>query len=95
MRFICEDSLKNREYHITQRFLLKCENSVDLARQMINEWMQQGNVNEKELFVARYVLLKLTCGNVGEAKAIIEEYSQKLNYPIIHYVSKKYFLKDK
>ena len=87
LRFICEDSLKNKDYHVTQKFLLRCDNSKDLAIQMLNEWMQQGNVNEKELFVARFVLLKLACNRVEDTKAILAEYIPKLNYPIINFTS--------
>lgn len=86
LRLICEDSLKNKEYYLTQRFLLRCENSNHLAIQMLNEWIQLGNVNEKELFVARFILLKLACGRVQDAKVLTEEYVQKLNYPIIHFL---------
>jgi len=86
LRFICEDSLRNKEYHTTQRFLLRCENSTDLAVHMLNEWMQLGSVSEKELFVARFVLMKLSCKGLTDAKYIIEEYAKKLNYPIIQFV---------
>lgn len=55
---------------------------------MLNEWMQLGAINEKELFVARFVLMKLACGGVEDAKIIIEEYAPKLNYPIIQFTSK-------
>jgi len=87
LRFICEDSLKNKDYHVTQKFLLRCDNSKDIAIQMLNEWMMLGNVNEKELFVARYVLLKIACDRVNDAKEILKEYVPKLNYPIIHFTS--------
>lgn len=57
---------------------------------MLNEWMQTGNVNEKELFVARFVLLKLACGRVQDARGLIEEYAPKLNYQIIHFIRTHY-----
>jgi len=50
--------------------------------------MQTGNVNEKELFVARFVLLKLACGRVQDARGLIDEYAPKLNYQIIHFIRK-------
>ena len=88
LRFISEDSLKNKEYHTTQRFLLKCDKSVDLAIQMLNEWMQQGNQDERELFIARFVLLKLAFLRIEDAKSIISFYASRINHPLIHFVSK-------
>lgn len=81
--------MKNKEYNIAQRFLLQCDNSVELAIQLLNEWMQQGNSDERELFVARFVLLKLAFRKVEDAKGVISFYLNKMNHPLIQFVSRK------
>ena len=51
-----QEALKHKDFPIAQRYLLR---SKDLPNQilLLKQWMKEGKEGEKDLFVARYVLL--------------------------------------
>jgi hypothetical protein len=47
--------------------------------------MEWGNSGEKDLFVVRFVLMKLAVNRVKDAEFIIEHYKSTIDTPLMHF----------
>lgn len=83
---IGQEALKAKDFPVAQRYLLS---STHLPNQimMLQQWMSKGKQDEKDLFVARYVLLKLCTQQVQQAQFIAKHFS-KMQTPLIAFISK-------
>jgi hypothetical protein len=77
LKIIASEALAHGEYHLVQRFILKAENSNDVAIKLLEEWSSWGNQDEKDLFIVRMVLMKLAVNRLEDAKFIHEHYKSK------------------
>eukprot|EP00331_Platyophrya_macrostoma_P033426 CAMPEP_0176457426 /NCGR_PEP_ID=MMETSP0127-20121128/31927_1 /TAXON_ID=938130 /ORGANISM="Platyophrya macrostoma, Strain WH" /LENGTH=273 /DNA_ID=CAMNT_0017847675 /DNA_START=25 /DNA_END=846 /DNA_ORIENTATION=+ len=80
-----EEALKKEEYHIVQKFLLKCEDSNKFAVSMLQQWMKLGEPQERDLFVVRYILMKLAVHRPADAKFIYDAFRKEMKTPLMNF----------
>ena len=80
------EAVKNNEYHMAQKFLMRCSGTNDQAASLLKQWMQNGQPDEKDLFVARFILLKLAVNRIDDAKVLCEEFKKEIKSPLLNFV---------
>ncbi len=48
--------LKERKYHLAQKFLVY-SNDLEAEKALLDEWMKDGNPEEEQYFISRYLLM--------------------------------------
>lgn len=48
--------LENKIFHFAQKYLIHARN-IEADRKLLQEWKQNGNNEESDFFIARYILM--------------------------------------
>jgi Golgi to ER traffic protein 4 len=80
--FISKDALKSSNYAICQTFSL-ISSDPNVPIQLLDNWSQEGNPDEKAWYITRYLLFKIVSDRVAEAKLIFAHYSSSTASPFV------------
>jgi len=83
---LAKETYKYKDFDRCQQYLITCDDGLDLALRMLDEWMDQGNMQEREFFVARFVLHKLAANRLEEARVVFKHYEKSFNTPLMHFI---------
>lgn len=67
--FLAKDAQNNKSYSTAQAFSVHCSN-LDLSKELIHEWSKSGKNIEQDLFIIRYIMLKLTARRKKDAEQL-------------------------
>lgn len=77
--------MKNKDYHICQKFLMKCNDTNEQAVAMLKDWIKQGEPHEQDLFITRFIFLKIAIGRVADAKYVYESFRKVIKTPLMNF----------
>lgn len=81
--------MKKEDYHLAQKFLVKCDDSNKLAVTLLRQWMKLGEPYENDLFVVRYILLKLAVHRLADAKFIHDAFRKEIKTPLMNFAGRE------
>ena len=74
--FLAKDAQNNKSYSTAQAFSVNCSN-LDLSKELIIEWSKSGKTSEQDLFVIRYIMLKLTARRKKDAEQLFNFFTEE------------------
>ena len=74
--FLAKDAQNNKSYSTAQAFSVHCSN-LDLSKELIIEWSKSGKTSEQDLFVIRYIMLKLTARRKKDAEQLFNFFTEE------------------
>jgi len=83
---LMKDAYKNKDYPACQKYIITCDDTNDIAIRMLDEWMDEGNPQEREFFAARFILHKLAAKRLEDAKFVLNHYKKAYKTPLMHFL---------
>lgn len=76
LEFLSKDALSNKSYSMAQTFSVHCSN-LSLSKELIIEWSKSGKYTEVDIFVIRYIMLKLTTKRKKDAEQLFKFFKEE------------------
>lgn len=69
LEFLSKNCMRQKEYAMAQGFSVHCEN-LEVSKELLLGWMGKAQSEEQDLYVIRYLLLKLVARRPKEAETL-------------------------